>query len=273
MQSPDSRSQRWRERRQFWRRPDDIFDPSRYSVDVAGEKAAKLFVETHHYSGSYPAARLPVGLFEGSDLVGVAVFSVPMGAAVIEKWTNFGMEGGVELGRFVLLDRVPANAETWFLARAFDVLTREKAGLRAVVAFSDPLPRQAADGRIVMPGHVGGIYRASNALFAGRTTARKLWLDADGQVISERALVKLRRGERGAGYVYEKLRAADAPAIEPGEGGAAYVSRALLEGPFRHVRHPGNLGYLFAVGGPAQRRATRKIWEETVGEGAAALAA
>ena len=47
-----------------------------------------------------------------------------------------------------------------------------------------------------------------------------------------------------AGYAYSQLLAAGAPPIRPGETGRGYVGRALLEGPFRKIRHPGNLAYV-----------------------------
>ncbi len=36
---------------------------------------AKHFVERHHYSGSYAAARFRFGLYRRAQLVGVAIFS------------------------------------------------------------------------------------------------------------------------------------------------------------------------------------------------------
>ncbi|MEV4166005.1 hypothetical protein [Nonomuraea dietziae] len=82
-----------------------------------------------HYSGTYPAAKLRLGLWDldaqpptdqrGSPaLVGVAVLSVPTSRATLtnvfphlEPYTE-----SLELGRFVLADEVPGNGETWLLA-------------------------------------------------------------------------------------------------------------------------------------------------------------
>ncbi len=71
----------------------------------------------------------------------------------------------VELGRFVLLDSVPANGE--ILARAFECLRRK--GLAGVVSFSDPVPRTKMDGTIIHRGHFGICYQATSATFLGRT--------------------------------------------------------------------------------------------------------
>lgn len=82
--------QRWRERKHSWRHVrDGGFDARRYRVDVVAESAAKSFVLTHHYSRSYPAAKIQLGLYDVSGrtrrLTGVAVFAVPVSRAVLTK--------------------------------------------------------------------------------------------------------------------------------------------------------------------------------------------
>lgn len=252
--------QRWVHRRERYRPPGEVIDPSKYGVEVIpDDRTAKSFVKTHHYSGSFVAARLRVGLYHrqgrhvAPELVGVAVFSVPAQQAAIEHWA--GTAAGVELGRFVLLDEVPAMGETWFLSRAFRALQRELPEVRAVLAYSDPLPRQRADGSLVTPGHVGVIYQGHNAHHAGRARASSLLLDRDGRTVSARALSKVRHGERGAEGVYEDLLTRGAPGRRDGESGEAYVARLKASGCFRPVRHPGNFVYLWAVG--TEREQTR----------------
>lgn len=126
--------QRWHLRRESYRPAGEPIDPSRYGVEVLGEGQARDYVVRHHYSGSYPAARCRVGLLRTTgasrELVGVAVFSVPAGPKVIGAWLPHLDDPieGVELGRFVLADDVPANGETWFLRRAFEALAAELAG-------------------------------------------------------------------------------------------------------------------------------------------------
>jgi hypothetical protein len=245
-------NQRWRERRESYRPAAEPIDPRRYGVDLIAERDAKDFVIRHHYSASYPAARLRVGLFRAglfgsvkSELVGVAVFSVPMQGAVISHWTGQAPESGVELGRLVLRDEVEGNGESWFLARAFRLLASELPAVKAVVSFSDPLRRYAADGGLVTPGHVGTVYQALNGRHVGRSKARYLLVDPAGRVVSERALSKLRNDEKGAAYAYEQLQASGAPVRRIGEEGPEYVARVLRYGPFRRVKHPGNLAYVW----------------------------
>src|SRR5262249_47271110 len=152
----------WHKRRQGFRPAGEPFLPGRHEVVALAESDARAFVERHHYSASYPAARYRVGLMRaGVGLAGVAVFSVPMNEASIPRHCGVGPRDGVELGRFVLLDEVEGNGETWFLARAFAEL-RRALSVRAVLSFSDPMPRITADGREFCPGHVGVIYQAHN---------------------------------------------------------------------------------------------------------------
>ena len=254
--------QRWRDRRGTYRPGGEPIDPRRFGVEAIDRATAKRFVCQHHYSGSFPAALVCVGLhearpFTAAKLVGVAVFSQPMSQHAVPKWTNQRPEHGVELGRFVLLDHVQANGETWMLARALGVLRAERPQVRAVISYSDPMERVGDDGTVTCPGHVGTIYQAASAHHAGRTRPSTLILDRHGRAVSARTMSKVRNGDRGAAGAYRTLLAHGAPARRPMESDRDYAARAIAEGPFRRVRHPGNLAYSFPVGGKGQRRAVR----------------
>lgn len=243
---------RWRDREERWVAPPSVFQSKQYSVDVIrSDTVARAFIEQHHYSGSFPAARLKVGLYaQRSELVGVAVFSEPANRHVIRKYTGLEPDQGAELGRFVCLDNVAYNGETRFLARAFKALLVEK-GLAGVVSYADPLERHDSLGMLVKQAHWGTIYKASNALYKGRTTGRTLVLAPDGTVISERAITKLRNEERGWAYAYRQLLAHGAPARKEHEELRGYTKRALVG--FRRAKHPGNLVYTFGLTRAAQQ--------------------
>lgn len=68
---------------------------------------------------------------------------------------------------------VAFNGETWFLRRALPILHAEKT-VTAVLSYADPMERHAAGGELTKSAHVGQIYQAHNATFAGRAAAR--WL-------------------------------------------------------------------------------------------------
>ncbi len=255
--------QRQEARRVRYRPAGETIDPSRYGMELLDEAPAKSFVIANHYSGSYPAACVRVGLYRRASsradlltvapaLVGVAVFSVPPQPRAIRCWT--GTDAGLELGRLVLLHDVPGNGESWFLGRAFRLLQQARPGLRAVLAYSDPVARRAADGSVITPGHVGIIYQAHNGRHVGRSGARTLLLDPDGRIVSRRGLDKIRGEERGAAHAYAQLLAQGAPPRRFGEDGHAYVDRVRVEGPWTRLKHPGNLAYVWPIG--AGRAAT-----------------
>lgn len=255
--------QRWRAGRERYRPAGEVFDTTRASVAAIDEATAKAFVTGHHYSGSYPAARFRAGLFmkdrfHRDRLAGVTVFSVPMSQHIIPRYFPIEPNEGVELGRLVLLDDVAANAESWFVARAFRLLKVALPTIQGVLSYSDPVPRTSSAGAVVKRGHIGTVYQALNAAYRGRSSSRTLTIAPDGREVSHRALSKLRTGDSGEAYAYQQLRAMGAPERQPFEDGASYVARALKEGGFRRQPHPGNHTYTWWLGNRSQRPA----WEE-----------
>jgi hypothetical protein len=241
-----SADKRWRRRRRIWVRPPVVFSPRGYAVDVVAERIARPFICEHHYAGTFPAARLSIGLFgPDAELVGVAVFSVPMQQAAIPAWTGLEAHEGVELGRFVCDPSVAFNGESWFLARCWPLLRDAKPDVRAVLSYADPLERRSAAGVLTKRAHWGTIYAATNAVHAGRSKRETHVIAPDGRIISRRALSKIRNMESGWEYATRQLIAAGAPARAFGESPCAWVTRATAA--MQRIRHPGNLVYLFGL--------------------------
>lgn len=247
-------TQRWRERRERWVPHRTPFAPSEFGVEVLARHVdARAFVERHHYSGSWVAARLVVGLYRRvgclrSHLAGVLAFSEPMQPAALVRHAKVaGTVEGVELGRLVLLDEVGYNGESWFVSRCLDALRRELPLVRGVLSYSDPMPRSARDGRVVTPGHVGVVYQALGAAYVGLGSAQTLHLDVDGRTIARRGLDKIRRQERGCIPAEARLVAAGADPRRPDEEPREWVARVLPG--FARVRHPGNHAYVWRLDG------------------------
>ena len=242
--------QRWRAHRGVYRPAGEPIDPRDHEVAaIPDDTTAKTFVEREHYAHSYPAARERFGLYRRGALVGVAVFSVPVRPAVLRPCPA---DVAAELGRFVLLDGVPANGESWFLAECFARLRRE--GYAGVVSFSDPEPRTALDGTVTFRGHVGTIYQATNARYVGRSKPDTIHLLPDGTELARRGLVKVRKRERGWRYVVARLVAAGArPPTEDTPDALARWLRGTLAEVTRKVRHGGKHRYLFALDRAARR--------------------
>lgn len=239
-------NQRWRDRRDSYR-PSNPINTLEYDVaEITSDNEPKAFIQQHHYSGSYPAARFRFGLYHHAALVGVAVFSHPSNDRVLTNVFGGAATDSVELGRFVLLDEVPGNGETWFLGRCFERL--RALPLNGVLSFSDPLPRRGADGSTVFKGHVGTIYQAYNGAYLGRGTRRTLRMLPNGDVFSDRSIQKVRSGERGWRYAARLLEAHGADQC-PEDDRTAWLGRWLPV--LSHtVRHPGNHKYAWSLRKP-----------------------
>lgn|GEM_PF-435928 len=252
---------RHRERRQRHRPAGEPFDADLHGVEVLAKADGVAFVERHHYEKSYCAARFQVGLYRarrrfvrglslGAELVGVCAFAEPMQpAAGLRLAPDLDRHQVVSLSRLVLLDHIEGNAESWFVARAFEALQRAKPDVRLVVSYSDPAVRRALDGKPTLPGHVGTVYKALGAVYTGRSEPDTLWLAPDGTAITRRSFSKVRNDELGGPSTYERLVAYGAPRLQLGESAARWIERAMLEGPFRCLRHPGNHRYAWRLDG------------------------
>lgn len=236
-----SRSQRWREKRSRYVDDLSVIDTRRYAVDGIGPEIARHFVAVHHYLPNFPAAIFSAGLFGPgsggtSQLVGVAVFAVPSTNAVITRHTGFDdPAAGTTLARFLLLDEIAANAESWMLARAFRLLRAEKPGIEAIVSYSDP-----------WAGHIGRIYQALSAAHRGVTRPRTIY--RIGAIpVSGRTLSKIRLGERGASGGIDQIVALGAPRPLLTETAGAWLDRLHRERILLRVPHPGLYTYVFEL--------------------------
>lgn len=175
-----------------------------------------------------------------SAFTDISDYSHPMSDLVI---TNvFGCErgsGGLEFGRLVLEDSVPANAESFFVAECHRRLRRE--GFCGVVSFSDDVPRRTVNGDVVHIGRLGYVHQALGAAFLNRGTPSKLYLLPDGTVIFNRALSKIRADESAWEYSGGILRSFGA-SVSPAdfEERREWLS-FWLDRLTRRLHHPGNL--------------------------------
>ena len=131
-------------------------------------------------------------------------------------------------------------------------------GVRVVLSYSDPMARSTEDGQVVTPGHVGAIYQAKGARYVGMTGPRWQHLDARGRTVADRGLSKIRNGERGWEAAAQGLVARGAPGRLLHEPPVSWLERALRDGPFRRVRHPGQHVYLFAPDGTSNSLPTAR---------------
>jgi hypothetical protein len=242
-------TQRWRERKSVFRRKAQDFSAKAFDVAlIPDDKTARAFVEQHHYSASFPAAQEKFGLYQGSELVGVAVYGRSARDAVLTNVFDGPVDRLRELSRLVLLDEVPYNAESWFISHSMKCL--RSVGITGVLSFSDPIPRSTLEGEVVMPGHVGTVYQATNATYLARGTPRTLKLLPDATVLSDRGIQKIRAGESGWRGQVRLLEKFGADPLDPEADGPTrveWLSRwvGLLT---RTMRHTGNYRYAWSFG-------------------------
>jgi hypothetical protein len=90
-----------------------------------------------------------------------------------------------------------------------------------------------------MPGHVGTIYAATNAVYTGRATARTLKLLPDGTVFHDRTAQKIRRQEQGCEYAAAQLIVLGAPRPRHGCDPTLWLREDLAAVGARNIRHRG----------------------------------
>lgn len=238
--------QRWTLGREHRRPAGEPICTSAYDVEpIASAREASAFVAQHHYSGTASSTAHRFGLYQRGGLAGVALFGPPASMAAHRAvFPGLTPRQAVTLGRLVLLDSVPGNGESWFIARAFELLAAR--GVVAVESCADPVPRTDRRGRRVFPGHGGTIYQATNGRYVGLTRPATLRILPDGSVLSRRAISKAVAGERGRDRAIAQLVNWGAPKPQDGENVRAWLRQWCAE-LTRPMRHRGCHRYLWCL--------------------------
>lgn len=252
-------TQRWRGKKPSYRPAREPINVLRYEVVEVpgkGDTLTEAFVVEHHYLGCFPAARRRFHLRHWNieraawELVGVAVFGQPVNNATLLCLPGTAKEN-MELQRLVLLDEVPANAESYFVAECFRRLKQE--GIIGVVSFSDPFARTNAKGEVIHVGHVGTVYQALNGLYLGRSRPEWIHLLPDGRCFTNRQKAKVRGLESGWNYCAELLVEHGATMLDPDKEDPRGWLRHWLKELCRRELHPGNHKYVWTLEWRARR--------------------
>ena len=217
--------QRFTEGRESRRPAGELIKTSAYDVAPIGAvEVAKAFIRQHHYIKHASPTPHRFGLYKRGELVGVALFGPPASKnAHNAVFPSLTMKTAVTFGRLVLVEDVPGNGESWFIARCFDLLRAR--GVQAVESCADPEPRTNVSGAQTFKGHLGIVYQATNGVYIGKTNDNtQHWLP-DGTVLSNRSQSKLRSGERGNDHPVSQL--VSFGAVEPRTGPRGSSSGAL----------------------------------------------
>jgi hypothetical protein len=143
-----------------------------YEVRKISSNEGKAFIIEHHYSHGCHNGPMCWGLFDGDKLVGVLAFATPCSENV--RASVFGVEYKqhiTELHRLVVLDEYGKNTESYFIARVLRDFKTLRSDIWAVLSYADSTE-----------GHVGTIYRATNAMFTGSTTRKRFYIDGDNRL-------------------------------------------------------------------------------------------
>jgi len=139
-------------------------------------KDVSSFIKQHHYSHSHPggidyAFRLDMD----GRLSGAATFGWQAGNPKAKHCHNNIPKKTRELMRLVLLNEVPRNSESRFIAWCLRWL-KKHTNLEVIVSYADP-----------EFGHSGKIYRASNFLYLGQQKNGSKRLVIDGRDVHPRS--------------------------------------------------------------------------------------
>lgn len=146
---------------------DGGFSSEGFKVKKIKSSVGKDFIRKHHYTRSCHNGPMCYGLFREDDLIGVIAFATPISENVRASVYGPDRKNEVtELHRLIILDGTKTNAESWFIAKALKLLKKDRPNYSAVVSFADETQ-----------GHVGTIYKATNALYQGTTA--KAWFFRD----------------------------------------------------------------------------------------------
>ena len=237
-------TQRWRDQRGVYRPARETIRTSDYEVvRVRTLGPLKAFIIQHHYAGSNSQITRAFELRgPGGALVGAATFGeVPR---LVTPYAGGARAGWLCLTRLVLLDEVAANAESWAVAQCFHELRRE--GFVGVVSYADPVPRIAATGEVIMPGHAGTIYAALNGVYLGRSKSETKWILPDGRLFESRCEQKVKTGDQGANYSGDMLVVNGARPRRRSEDPGAWARR-WRKRLCRPLHHTGNHKYQWAL--------------------------
>ena len=142
-------------------------------IDWATHEAAKYAVENWHYSKTLPVGKMAkLGAWENGKFIGVVIFAWGMNKGLGQPY-GLHMVECCELVRVALAKhQVPVSR---IMAVALRFIKKQSPGIRLIVSFADP-----------EEGHHGGIYQATNWIYAG-TTANNYEFRLDGKRLNKRA--------------------------------------------------------------------------------------
>ena len=143
-------------------------------------RTARRFVATYHYAHDWGAiGKIYLGLFEHEKLVGVGIWGYgtrPL-HTIRKCFPSLGVTDYLELNRLCLLDEMPRNSETQFLAMQTAFIKSRLPTIKVLFSWADGLR-----------GKPGYIYQAASWLYGGFITS-EFYISGKGDVVHPRLLI------------------------------------------------------------------------------------
>lgn len=153
-----------------------------FAVVKVKTDVAKAFVLEHHYRRNMPKlTKVCYGLFIQSEMMGV----ITLGWGTRPKNTikkifpKLSTPDYFEIGRLCLMDELPRNSESEFIARVARLVKREYPNVKVLFSFSDGIM-----------GKPGFVYQASNFLYSGFIWT-DIYLTKEGYLMHPRSVKSL----------------------------------------------------------------------------------
>lgn len=145
-----------------------------YVIGECEHGAAAALVREHHYArGAANTSVLSVAAVRSGHMVAAAMWMPPTRAcaeSVSSDWQSV-----LSLSRLVVVPGEPTNVASMVIGECIRILRRGRRWLH-LVTYADE-----------SQGHTGGIYRATNWAYAGRTKPEARWIDEHGRQVSRKS--------------------------------------------------------------------------------------
>lgn len=153
-----------------------------FTVAPCTHQAAKFAVMNWHYSRAMPVGKIvKYGVWENNQFIGAILFA--RGAAPdLGKPYNLDQTQICELVRIALTNHETPVSQ--LMSHSIQQLKQSNPNLRLIVSFADMEHK-----------HHGGIYQATNWIYAGKTKPVKALMLANGQMIQRRAFTGQQFGQ------------------------------------------------------------------------------
>lgn len=159
-------------------------------IKPIGTNIAKEFIRLYHYATICPPiTKLALGLFNNDKLTGVSLWGYGTRPKhTIERlFPSLGIKDYLELNRLCILDELPKNTESQFIARCISYIRKNLPDIKILFSWADGLR-----------GKPGYVYQASNWWYGGFIWSQ-FYVTEDGEVIHPRLLIT-RYGRRDRNF-------------------------------------------------------------------------